>query len=128
MSQNEIMLLIIIAFGQILFVVNYNDQLMLHLSCYKTRRICMAMFLTVSLIGVKFPLIYYMMVAFYVSYLFAVCKPIVRAVLAEMNMLILAMFYNYSVVTLHIVVMALLTVYLEYKADKYGKKWINSEK
>ena len=128
MSQNEIMLLFIIAFGQILFVVNYNDQLMLHLSCYKTRRICMAMFLTVSLIGVKFPLIYYMMVAFYVSYLFAVCKPIVRAVLAEMNMLILAMFYNYPIVTLHIVGMALLTVCLEYKADKYGKKWINSEK
>lgn len=75
----------------------------------------MAIFLTVSLIGVKFPLIYYMMVAFYVSYLFAVCKPIVRAVLAEMNMLILAMFYNYSIVIPHIVGMALLTVYLEYR-------------
>lgn len=122
MNQNEIMLLVIIALGQILFVVNYNDQLMLHLSCYKTRRICMAIFLTVSLIGVKFPLIYYMMVAFYVSYLFAVCKPIVRAVLAEMNMLILAMFYNYPIVIPHIIGMALLTVYLEYKADKYGKK------
>ena len=120
MNQNEIMLLVIIAFGQILFVVNYNDQLMLHLSCYKTRRICMAIFLTVSLIGVKFPLIYYMMVAFYVSYLFAVCKPIVRAVLAEMNMLILAMFYNYPIVIPHIVGMALLTVYLEYRVNKSG--------
>lgn len=120
MNQNEIMLLVMIAFGQILFVVNYNDQLMLHLSCYKTRRICMAIFLTVSLIGVKFPLIYYMMVAFYVSYLFAVCKPIVRAVLAEMNMLILAMFYNYPIVIPHIVGMALLTVYLEYRVNKSG--------
>lgn len=120
MNQNEIMLLVIIALGQILFVVNYNDQLMLHLSCYKTRRICMAIFLTVSLIGVKFPLIYYMMVAFYVSYLFAVCKPIVRAVLAEMNMLILAMFYNYPIVIPHIVGMALLTVYLEYRVNKSG--------
>ena len=120
MNQNEIMLLVIIALGQILFVVNYNDQLMLHLSCYKTRRICMAIFLTVSLIGVKFPLIYYMMVAFYVSYLFAVCKPIVRAVLAEMNMLILAMFYNYPIVIPHIVGMALSTVYLEYRVNKSG--------
>lgn len=120
MNQNEIMLLVIIALGQILFVVNYNDQLMLHLSCYKTRRICMAIFLTVSLIGVKFPLIYYMMVTFYVSYLFAVCKPIVRAVLAEINMLILAMFYNYSIVIPHIVGMALLTVYLEYRVNKSG--------
>lgn len=120
MNQNEIMLLVIIALEQILFVVNYNDQLMLHLSCYKTRRICMAIFLTVSLIGVKFPLIYYMMVAFYVSYLFAVCKPIVRAVLAEMNMLILAMFYNYPIVIPHIVGMALLTVYLEYRVNKSG--------
>lgn len=120
MNQNEIMLLVIIALGQILFVVNYNDQLMLHLSCYKTRRICMAIFLTVSLIGVKFPLIYYMMVAFYVSYLFAVCKPIVRAVLAEMNMLILAMFYNYPIVIPHIVGMTLLTVYLEYRVNKSG--------
>ena len=120
MGQNEIMLLVMIAFGQILFIVNYNDQLMLHLSCYKTRRICMAIFLTVSLIGVKFPLVYYMMVAFYVSYLFAVCKPIVRAVLAEMNMLILAMFYNYPIVIPHIVGMALLTVYLEYRVNKSG--------
>ncbi len=120
MNQNEIMLLVMIAFGQILFVVNYNDQLMLHLSCYKTRRICMTIFLTVSLIGVKFPLIYYMMVAFYVSYLFAVCKPIVRAVLAEMNMLILAMFYNYPIVIPHIVGMTLLTVYLEYRVNKSG--------
>lgn len=120
MNQNEIMLLVIIALGQILFVVNYNDQLMLHLSCYKIRRICMAIFLTVSLIGVKFPLIYYMMVTFYVSYLFAVCKPIVRAVLAEMNMLILAMFYNYPIVIPHIVGMVLLTVYLEYRVNKSG--------
>ena len=121
MNQNEMMLLAMIAFGQILFVVNYNDQLMLHLSCYKTRRICMVIFLTISLIGVKFPFIYYAMVVFYVSYLFAVCKPLVRAVLAEMNMIILAMFYNYPIVIPHIVGMALLTVYLEYRVTSKGQ-------
>lgn len=119
MNKNEIELLVMLAFGLVILMINLNDQVRFYFSYCKTRRWSIAVFLMLSLIGIKFPVIYYDMVSIiYTMYLFAVCKPIKRIFLAGINIMILALFYKYPIMIPHIIGMALLTVYFEYRVSK----------
>lgn len=118
MSTKDLSIIITLCLGQILMIINYNDEFRKQLSCYKTRRISMSVLFVMALLCIKIPIIYYSIAAFYVMYLFVMCKPITRAVLSELNLIILSQTYDkmgWSIA--HIIVMMLCTVYLESKIN-----------